>query len=105
MVIAETYTPNQLYSVPLAELQADPNQPRKYLDSQALEELTASVVQHGILEPILFRQEDPNVPKKVLIGLAKNKQQRSMISQYQKYRKAQAKAAAPNTRTTAKTSP
>jgi len=68
-----TYTPSQLYPVPLAELQSDPNQPRKYLDPQALEELTASVVQHGILEPILFRR-DPNVPKKVLIGLAKNKQ-------------------------------
>jgi ParB family chromosome partitioning protein len=208
MATAETYTPGQLYSVPLAELQADPNQPRKYLDPQALEELTASVIQHGILEPILFRQDkntgllyvvagerrcaaarkaglstvpavfidsdnyaeialvenilrqdltpveeaealkrlqddheykqedlarilgkapatisetlsitklppqvrdecrqDPTVPKKVLIGLAKNKQQRSMITQYQKYRKAQAKAAAPNTRTTAKASP
>ncbi len=79
MATTGTYTPNQLYSVPLAELQSDPNQPRKYLDPQALEELTASVVQHGILEPILFRQ-DPNVPKKVLIGLAKNKQQRSMIT-------------------------
>ena len=75
MVTTETlYTPNQLYSVPLAELQSDTNQPRKYLDPQALEELTASVVQHGILEPILFR-------------------------------KAQAKAAAPSTRTAAKTSP
>jgi ParB family chromosome partitioning protein len=50
-------------------------------------------------------RQDPSVPKKVLIGLAKNKQQRSMITQYQKYRQAQAKAAAPHTRTTAKTSP
>jgi hypothetical protein len=57
MATTETYTPGQLYSVPLAELQADPNQPRKYLDPQALEELTASVAQHGILEPILFRQD------------------------------------------------
>ncbi len=57
MATTGTYTPNQLYSVPLAELQSDPNQPRKYLDPQALEELTASVVQHGILEPILFRQD------------------------------------------------
>ena len=36
-----TYAPNQLHSVPLAELQPDPTQPRKYLDPLALEELTA----------------------------------------------------------------
>ena len=47
-----TYTPNQLHAVPLAELQPDPTQPRKYLDPQALEELTASVGQVGIIETI-----------------------------------------------------
>ena len=47
-----TYAPNQLHSVPLAELQPDPMQPRKYLDPLALEELTASVGQVGIIEPI-----------------------------------------------------
>jgi len=48
---SEAYSPNQLYSIPLAELQPDPNQPRKYLDPQALDELTASVAQVGILQP------------------------------------------------------
>ena len=57
MATTKSYKPNQLYAVPLAELQADPNQPRKYLDPQAVEELTASVTQHGVLEPILFRQD------------------------------------------------
>ena len=52
-----TYTPNQLHQVPLAELQPDPTQPRKYLDPQALEELTASVSQIGIIEPIVCRQD------------------------------------------------
>ena len=64
MATTGTYTPNQIYSVPLAELQSDPNQPRKYLDSQALEELTASVLQHGILEPILFRQDPTTCRRK-----------------------------------------
>ena len=27
-----SYLPNQLYQVPLAELQPDPAQPRKYMD-------------------------------------------------------------------------
>jgi len=52
-----TYAPNQLHSVPLAELQPDPMQPRKYLDPVALEELTASVSQVGIIEPIICRQD------------------------------------------------
>ncbi len=46
------YAPNQLHTVPLAELQPDPMQPRKYLDPQALEELTTSVGQVGIIETI-----------------------------------------------------
>ena len=58
MTATEVYVRNHLYFVPLADLQPDPNQPRKYLDATALEELTASIVQHGVLEPILFRQEN-----------------------------------------------
>jgi ParB family transcriptional regulator, chromosome partitioning protein len=52
-----TYVKNQLYSVPLAELQPDPMQPRKYMDPQALEEMTASVGQIGIIVPIVCRQD------------------------------------------------
>jgi len=51
------FAPNQLHCVPLAELQPDPMQPRKYLDPQALEELTASVGQVGIIEPIVCQQD------------------------------------------------
>jgi len=51
-----TYAPNQLHQVPLAELQPDPTQPRKYLDPVALEELTASIKEHGIIQPIVCRQ-------------------------------------------------
>ena len=65
-----TYKKGQLYQLPLTDLQADPNQPRKYLDPQALEDLTASITQHGVLTPILFRVEireigghDPNSPE------------------------------------------
>ena len=43
MATTEPYTPKTLYSVPQAELQADPKQPRKYLDPQALEELTLEI--------------------------------------------------------------
>jgi ParB family chromosome partitioning protein len=56
-LIMATYVKNKLYMVPLAKLQPDPTQPRKYMDPQALEELTASVRQNGIIEPIVCRQE------------------------------------------------
>ena len=52
-----TYSPNQLYQVPLAEIQPDPAQPRKYMDPAALDEMTASVTQVGIIEPVVCRQD------------------------------------------------
>jgi len=52
-----TYAVNQLHLVPLAELQPDPTQPRKYMDPVALEELTASVSQMGIIQPVVCRQD------------------------------------------------
>ena len=52
-----TYVKNQLYMAPLAELQPDPTQPRKYMDPVALEELTASVSQMGIIQPVVCRQD------------------------------------------------
>jgi len=58
MAATEPYVRNQLYSIPLAELLPDPNQPRKFFDPVALAELAASIAQHGILEPILFRVEN-----------------------------------------------
>jgi len=57
MAATEPYVRNQLYSLPLEELLPDPNQPRKFFDSAALAELAASITQHGVLEPIIFRVE------------------------------------------------
>lgn len=48
-----TYEKGQLYQLNLADLQPDPKQPRKYMDPQALEDLAASIAQHGVLTPIL----------------------------------------------------
>ena len=52
------YARNQLYLIPVSELQPDPDQPRKFFDPAALQELTASVSQVGVLQPILFRVEN-----------------------------------------------
>jgi len=50
-----TYKKGKLYELPIADVQPDPNQPRKSMDPQALEELVASIKTHGIIQPILFR--------------------------------------------------
>ena len=52
----EKFIPNQLYMIPLSDLLPDPDQPRKYIDPVALDELTESIRQQGILQPPLFRQ-------------------------------------------------
>ncbi len=56
-----TYEKGKLYDLSIIDLKPDPNQPRKSMDSQALEELVASIKTHGIIQPILFRvaADDP----------------------------------------------
>ncbi|MDQ1277061.1 MAG: ParB family transcriptional regulator, chromosome partitioning protein [Thermodesulfobacteriota bacterium] len=55
MVQEEIYVCNQLYSLPLADLEPDPDQPRKYFDPAALEELAASIARNNVMTPIFFR--------------------------------------------------
>jgi len=52
------YERGKYYEVPIIDFRKDPHQPRKYMDSKALEELAASIRIHGILEPVLFRAGD-----------------------------------------------
>jgi ParB family chromosome partitioning protein len=39
----------------LDDIHPDPNQPRKYYDALAMEELTQSVKEKGVLQPVLIR--------------------------------------------------
>lgn len=52
------YEKGKLYQLPLVKLTADPEQPRKFFDEQALVELQASIASHGVLQPILVREGD-----------------------------------------------
>lgn len=49
------YEKGELYQLDLTSLLPDPEQPRKFFDAQALAELQASIVSHGVLQPILVR--------------------------------------------------
>ena len=40
-------------SLPLASIQADPDQPRRYFEAAALQELADSIKEHGVIQPII----------------------------------------------------
>lgn len=44
---------SDLRHIKLAEVAADPDQPRRHFDEVGLEELAASITEHGILQPIV----------------------------------------------------
>jgi len=50
------YEKGKLYHLKLDSLLADPEQPRKFFDEQALTELQSSLSSHGVLQPILVRE-------------------------------------------------
>ena len=53
--VAGASTPDAL--IALAEIRPNKGQPRKNFDEEALEELTDSIRQHGVLQPILVRKK------------------------------------------------
>jgi ParB family chromosome partitioning protein len=55
MMVAPVYEKGKLYDIPIIDLRPDPNQPRKSIDPQALEDLAESIRKNGIIQPILFR--------------------------------------------------
>lgn len=44
---------SELRQIKLGEITADPDQPRRHFDEVALEELSASIATHGVLQPIV----------------------------------------------------
>ena len=66
--MADNYTKGKIYQLDLTTLQPDPAQARKFFDPASLAELTASVGKYGVLQPILFRQDEPGAPLFVVSG-------------------------------------
>jgi len=56
--MATKYIKGRLYKLKIADLQADPDQARKFMDPISLNELTASIEKMGVLTPIQFRQNE-----------------------------------------------
>ena len=47
----------KIETLPLREIEPDPDQPRKTFDEEALGELAASIAEHGLLQPIAVRPQ------------------------------------------------
>ncbi|MCJ7755566.1 MAG: ParB/RepB/Spo0J family partition protein, partial [Thermoanaerobaculales bacterium] len=46
--------------IPVDRLQPNPQQPRQIFDETAIEELTASILRHGVLQPLLVSEDGPD---------------------------------------------
>jgi len=44
------------FDIPLDQIRANPYQPRKTIDDEALQGLAASIVEHGVLQPVLVSE-------------------------------------------------
>lgn len=51
------YREGEFCTVEIALINADPNQPRKYFDPDSLAELSQSIGQKGVLQPVIIRRE------------------------------------------------
>lgn len=46
----------KVISIPLSRIEPNPNQPRKYFDEKALDELSDSIAEFGVIQPITVRK-------------------------------------------------
>ena len=54
--IIEETSKDEIKEVPLDELRSNPYQPRKYFDEEALKELSESIKEHGVFQPIIIKK-------------------------------------------------
>lgn len=55
-IIEEAKTNDQIIEINLSELRANPYQPRKNFDEEALNELASSIKEHGVFQPIIVKK-------------------------------------------------
>lgn len=55
-IIEDAKTNNLIEEIPISELRANPYQPRKVFDEEALNELAQSIKVHGVFQPIIVKK-------------------------------------------------
>ena len=54
--VYETATREEIIEINLSELRANPYQPRKVFDMEALQDLASSIKEHGVFQPIIVKK-------------------------------------------------
>ena len=54
--IVETTSISDIVEIPIKDIRSNPHQPREYFDEEALRELSESIKDHGIIEPIIVKK-------------------------------------------------
>jgi len=54
--LVEESKPNEIIEINLNEIRSNPYQPRKIFDEESLQELAASIKEHGIVQPIIVKK-------------------------------------------------
>ena len=55
-IVEEAKNNDSIVELPLSELRANPYQPRKNFDEEALRELSESIKEHGVFQPIIVKK-------------------------------------------------
>lgn len=58
----------RVFRLNLAEIEPNPDQPRKHLDQESLHELAGSIERHGLLQPIIVKRRDDSPDGYVLVA-------------------------------------
>jgi len=54
--IVETTSKSDIVEIAIKDIRSNPHQPREYFDEEALKELSESIKEHGIIEPIIVKK-------------------------------------------------
>lgn len=59
---------NEIKNIPLAEIIPNPDQPRKNFDEDEMQDLSASIKEHGVLVPIIINKNEANDAYVIVAG-------------------------------------
>ena len=71
---------SKLREIPLGDIIADPDQPRRHFDEDAIEALANSIKIHGILQPIVVVKSAKNTSAKYMIVAGERRYRASTIA-------------------------
>jgi len=54
--IVETTSKSDIVEIAIKDIRSNPHQPREYFDEESLKELSVSIKEHGIIEPIIVKK-------------------------------------------------